>query len=245
MHSGPQSPTSPAHHAPPLRFSSSSALVLPSCLQPFFLAPYPVSFLARTRTSSPSHLLPSLLTRIGRGFNNLTDCSRGLIELQREVQRSLADEIVIPMSSRMNVDMRNVQRLEKDYMKQCTQQVELINKTEKEIEKWQKKVHCWLGLLSLRFLAVAWRSNATVHIDATAPFRGLGIALAVPVTCRGVGGVLRQTGEQQRPPPHPLPLCASQFSARICVWYFNHVLTWCLEIPRRWNRDPLGPPDHR
>jgi len=66
------------------------------------------------------------------------------------VQRSLADEIVIPMSSRMNVDMRNVQRLEKDYMKQCTQQVELINKTEKEIEKWQKKVHCWLGLLSPR-----------------------------------------------------------------------------------------------
>ena len=104
----PPQPCSPYDPLPPFPFHLRSS--------PLGIALYPVLFLRTHSHSSPARahaLLPSrhsLVPCTGRGFNNLTDCSRGLIELQREVQRSLADEIVIPITSRINVDMRNVQR---------------------------------------------------------------------------------------------------------------------------------------
>lgn len=96
-------------------------------------------FAALEEIGSQAHDAPGM-AEIGRGFNNLTDCSRGLVELQREVQRSLADEIIIPLSSRIEVDHRHIVRMEKDYLKFCTEQVERIAKAEKEVSKVEKAV---------------------------------------------------------------------------------------------------------
>lgn len=49
------------------------------------------------------------MSDLGMGFNNLSDCAKGLSELQRDVARSLRDEVILPLEARMSVDARAVQ----------------------------------------------------------------------------------------------------------------------------------------
>lgn len=65
-------------------------------------------FRAVDAVAQRAHAAPSM-SELGVGFNNLSDCARGLTELQRDVQRSLSDEIVVPLGARVPVDARNVQ----------------------------------------------------------------------------------------------------------------------------------------
>jgi hypothetical protein len=46
---------------------------------------------------------------LGLGFNNLSDCAKGLSEMQQDVARSLKDEVVIPLDARLTADSRTAQ----------------------------------------------------------------------------------------------------------------------------------------
>eukprot|EP00038_Savillea_parva_P013400 m.8241 g.8241 ORF g.8241 m.8241 type:complete len:434 (-) comp2517_c0_seq1:154-1455(-) len=80
------------------------------------------------------------MSNLGMGFNNLSDCARGLGELQRDVARSLADEVVAPLDARVSGDVRNVQRMSKEYNKLCTEQAENIYRAERDVERLEKRV---------------------------------------------------------------------------------------------------------
>lgn len=88
--------------------------------------------------SSFAHASPAMAD-LGTGFNNLTDCAKGLSEMQNDIHRTLGDEIIIPLSARIPVDTRNITRMEKDYGKFCSEQADGISRAEKALAKASKR----------------------------------------------------------------------------------------------------------
>eukprot|EP00037_Helgoeca_nana_P016675 m.156710 g.156710 ORF g.156710 m.156710 type:complete len:408 (-) comp23635_c1_seq2:2533-3756(-) len=76
---------------------------------------------------------------LGLGFNNLSDCAKGLSEMQQDVARSLKDEVVIPLDARLTADSRTAQRMTKEYNKHCLEQAESIHRAEKELDRVGKR----------------------------------------------------------------------------------------------------------
>lgn len=65
-------------------------------------------FAALDAVAHKAHAAPGM-SELGVGLNNVADCARGLGELQRDVQRSLSDEVIVPLGARIPVDARNIQ----------------------------------------------------------------------------------------------------------------------------------------
>lgn len=76
---------------------------------------------------------------VAKGFQAISSCNRNLLELQNEHLQQFGEFVILPITTNIASNQRNLQIMQSKYDKECKRYAEEVKRCKKELDKWAKK----------------------------------------------------------------------------------------------------------